>query len=259
MDGTFLREDHQIGAETQVWVKRLSDRGIPVIPVSARPLHGMLPITRSVLPDHLPIVSLNGGYIYHQNNIIRRLHLTEETAARVADLFLREPVSPMYYTDMEWHAHELDAAVLKEQKITPTPVQLESIDSAKQRWLEQQHGPNKILLAGSPDIIESLEQTLKHQFGGALHVSRSQSRYVEIMPAAATKKEAIEFLLPQLQVQPEEIIAFGDNYNDVDMIRFAGLGVAMGNAPEPVKAVADEVTSSNNEEGIARVLERIFG
>lgn len=259
MDGTFLREDHQIGAATQAWVKRLSERGIPVIPVSARPLHGMLPITKVVLPDHLPVVSLNGGYIWQQQQIIRRLHVSAQTAAAVAELFLKEPVSPMYYTDMVWHAHESDAAVLKEQKITPTPVQIEPIETARQRWNTEGHGPNKILLAGDPEIIESLESNLIQQFGAELHVSRSQSRYVEIMPAAATKKEAIEFLLPQLQVQPEEIIAFGDNYNDVDMLRFAGLGVAMGNAPEQVKAIADEVTASNNEEGIAQVLERIFG
>ena len=80
--------------------------------------------------------------------------------------------------------------------------------------------------------------------------------FIEIVHKDANKKNALEYLANKFNIKKEEIISIGDNFNDMDMIQYAGLGVAMGNAPEYLKKTADFVTYSNNEDGVNYVLER---
>ena len=76
MDGTLLKKDHTISEANKNSIQRLLDNGILVIPISARPLHGILPITQKVLPDSIPVVSLNGSYIYHEGEIISQIDIS---------------------------------------------------------------------------------------------------------------------------------------------------------------------------------------
>jgi hydroxymethylpyrimidine pyrophosphatase-like HAD family hydrolase len=78
------------------------------------------------------------------------------------------------------------------------------------------------------------------------------------MHTQASKTSAIQFLINQYGILQHEVIAIGDNYNDKEMIEFAGVGVAMGNAPEEIKRVADFVTDTNNEDGVAKALAHYF-
>ena len=110
---------------------------------------------------------------------------------------------------------------------------------------------------GEAEQIQSLEKLLKRQLPH-LSIHRSKNEYLEIMNKQATKSNAIRFMEKVLNVTQEQVIAFGDNFNDLDMLQYAGLSVAMGNAPEEIKAVAKRVTASNNDDGIALVLNEIF-
>ena len=78
------------------------------------------------------------------------------------------------------------------------------------------------------------------------------------MNNAATKGNAVRFLEKYFGLKTEEVIAFGDNFNDLDMLEHAGLGVAMGNAPDEIKQAANRVTAGNNEDGLALILEEVF-
>ncbi|MNI95067.1 putative phosphatase [compost metagenome] len=78
------------------------------------------------------------------------------------------------------------------------------------------------------------------------------------MTKKASKTSAIEFLCNKLNIEKEEVIAIGDNYNDMDMLQYAGVGIAMGNAPDIVKKKADDITSTNDEDGVAKALEKYF-
>ncbi|MEO7120016.1 MAG: HAD hydrolase family protein, partial [Ginsengibacter sp.] len=81
---------------------------------------------------------------------------------------------------------------------------------------------------------------------------------LEIMNIDASKVNAVKFLTGRYNIKQEEIIAIGDNYNDKEMIEFAGMGIAMGNAPDPVKAAANYITKTNNEDGVSLALARFF-
>jgi Cof subfamily protein (haloacid dehalogenase superfamily) len=109
---------------------------------------------------------------------------------------------------------------------------------------------------GKEEEIESLERSLKNDCSEELTIYRSKPTYLEIMHHTVTKTYAIRFLQEKFNLEQNQIIAVGDNFNDIDMLQYAGLGVAMGNAPEQVKQIADEITSSNDDNGVAKVIQK---
>jgi Cof subfamily protein (haloacid dehalogenase superfamily) len=258
MDGTLLRKDHTVSNITKETIQRLIKKGILIVPISARPLHGMLPITTTVFEADNPIVSLNGGYIFQHNTVTYQAHISIPETSAVHIEVEKEPVSAMYYSQMDWFAQEDTPAVKKEQKITPVPIIIQPFTDTVTFWQRQQSGPNKILIAGDPHVILSLEERLLANHGQDLNIYKSQPRYLEVMNQQASKQKAIQFLIAQYGLQPAEIIAIGDNYNDKGMIEFAGMGVAMGNAPDDIKAAANYVTDTNNHDGVAKALDHFF-
>jgi len=116
---------------------------------------------------------------------------------------------------------------------------------------------HKILVMGDAADILALENRLKPAYP-QLEIHRSKNEYLEIVNRAATKAQAIQFMENRLGVSADEVIAFGDNYNDLDMLRYAGYSVAMGNAPDDIKAQVRHVTASNAEDGLAQALEELF-
>lgn len=258
MDGTLLRKDHTVSSVTKETIQRLTGQGILVVPISARPLHGMLPITKNIFEEDNPIVSLNGGYIFQQNNVTYQAHISIPETSAVHRELDKEPVSAMYYSQMDWFAQKDTDAVKKEQKITEVPITIQPFADTVHFWQQQQTGPNKILIAGDPHVILSLEEKLLASHGQELNIYKSQPRYLEVMSLQASKQKAIQFLIHQYNLQQAEIIAIGDNYNDKGMIEFAGMGVAMGNAPDEIKAAANYVTDTNNHDGVAKALNHFF-
>ena len=258
MDGTLLRKDHTVSNITKDTIRRLMQQGVLIVPISARPLHGMLPITKDVFPDNNPIVSLNGGYIFQEQTVTYQVHVSLPEAAAVHNEVEKQPVTAMYYSQMEWFAQAATDAVKKEQKITDVPIIIQPFTDTLTLWQQQQTGPNKILIAGDPQVILSLEKELLANHSGQLNIYKSQPRYLEVMNLQASKQRAIQFLIAQYGLQQNEVIAIGDNYNDKGMIEFAGKGVAMGNAPDEIKAVADYVTDTNNHDGVAKALDYFF-
>jgi hypothetical protein len=106
------------------------------------------------------------------------------------------------------------------------------------------------------ELLQHLERDLKQSFGGSLYVTRSKPCYLEVMNPQANKALALKLLAEYYGIRQEEVMAVGDSYNDMEMIKWAGLGIAMSNAPEEVKSLADYVTASNQEDGVAKALQR---
>lgn len=258
MDGTLLREDHTVSHTTKQVIQNLIEKGILIIPISARPLHGMLHITKNIFPDDIPVVSLNGSYIYHKRKIIYQVDMPLPGAEAIHDLSEKFPVSAMYYSQMDWYASQETPAIKKEQKITPVPITIQPFTKTMQVWEQKQTGPNKILIAGAPDVILEVEKEMLQQFNGSLNIYKSQPKYVEAMHPDASKVNAMRFIMDMYGIAQNETIAIGDNYNDVGMIEFAGMGVAMGNAPKEIQSNAGFVTDRNNNDGVAKALTHFF-
>src|SRR5947209_289048 len=116
----------------------------------------------------------------------------------------------------------------------------------------------KVAGIGEESTLREKRIELEGIFAGKLYVTQSSFDLVEFLHPEVSKVNALKTIAADLGIAPEEIVAIGDNHNDIGMIRFAGLGVAMGNAHDEVKGSADYVTLSNAEEGVAVVIEKLL-
>ena len=116
----------------------------------------------------------------------------------------------------------------------------------------------KCLIVGDPEPLALLEEKMKKELDGQMNVFRSEPFFLELVPNGIDKAGSLSVLLDKLNMRREELVAVGDGFNDLSMIKFAGLGVAMANAQDIVKESADYITLSNEEDGVASVVERFF-
>lgn len=116
--------------------------------------------------------------------------------------------------------------------------------------------PNKFLISAPSDYLKSQFEDFRLPFGDMLNICTSAPFYIEVTDNGIDKGASLAKLCEQLEVAVEEVIAFGDEMNDLTMLQTAGYGVAMGNAVKPIKLVADVVTLSNDEDGIAHILQK---
>lgn len=117
----------------------------------------------------------------------------------------------------------------------------------------------KCLIVGDPDRLIRTEAELSLRLQGQISVYRSEPYFLELVPMGIDKAQSLSVLLDKLGLTREAMVAMGDGYNDLSMIKFAGMGVAMANAQEPVKQAADYITLSNDEDGVAAAVEELFG
>ena len=251
IDGTLLNSQHQITPKTEEAIKNVLKQGIPFIPVSARPPYAITPYTEQ-LGAQYGMICYSGALILDKNltalySVILAPQDLQKLNALLADF---AHLSISYYAGLDWFCNDVNNNWIK-QESEITGLSAKSI----QGNLTDAH---KILVMGSAEEIQRVEPVLKQALPH-LSIHRSKDEYLEIMNPAATKAKAIQFMEQHLGISAEQVIAFGDNFNDLDMLQYAGLSVAMGNAPDAIKQAAKEVTATNNEDGIALVLNRVFG
>ncbi|PVX39237.1 hypothetical protein C8D76_10659 [Pasteurella langaaensis DSM 22999] len=251
IDGTLLNSQNKITPKTETAIKNVIAKGIPFIPVSARPPYAITPYTEQ-LQTQQAIICYSGALILDKNLTALYSVLIEpqDLIALNQILFNFPNISINHYSGLDWLTNDLT---------NPWALQESHITGLKASSLpEHLTNVHKVLVMGDAPDIQTLEQKLKENLPH-LSIHRSKPEYLEIMNKAATKAKAIRFMERYLNVTADEVIAFGDNFNDLDMLEYAGLSVAMGNAPNEIKQIAKEVTASNNEDGIALILAREFG
>lgn len=255
IDGTLLTTKHTISPKTKQAILACKERKIPFILVSARMPDGIIPIQRA-LTIHDPLVCYGGALIINEDDIRTPLLNISMDASLVTDLYT---LIRKRFPDICFSAYSINTWLVvapenhwirQEQEIAGTPAHPFEFQT------DQSLPPiNKILCMGEPDQITAFEKLLRERKTDATFY-QSKPTYLEITDKKASKAVALDFLIKRSGIRREETMAFGDNFNDIEMLRFAGKGLAMDNAPEGVKAVADGVTSSNNQDGIAAGLKK---
>ncbi|MFX3618188.1 MAG: Cof-type HAD-IIB family hydrolase [Sporolactobacillus sp.] len=261
IDGTLLQSNHQISPKTKQAIQNCRDQGIPFILVSARMPSGILPLQEQ-LGIRAPLVCYGGalllgaaekeeprpalsGFPFPAAIVPRLIHFISERFPSIC-------VS-LYSFDRWIVSNPEDQWIQQEQRIAGTAFERYPFDLIESRSLPLIH---KILCMGTPESINRLQSSLEESAITA-NFHQSKATYLEITEKNATKSAALRKLCSYYNVDPSETLAFGDNFNDLDMLEAAGIGIAMANAPEPVQAAADRVTTSNDEDGIAKALEHI--
>jgi Cof subfamily protein (haloacid dehalogenase superfamily) len=257
IDGTLLNSEHKISKNTKEIIRIASnEKEIPVILVSARMPKGILFLLKE-LNIAQPIICYSGALVIDEkNNILSNISISVSELRQVYNFAKELGIHMSLYKDDEWYIEKMDIWAKQEGDITKsTPNVLNFIDLFNV-WEQEKTGPNKILCMAEADSIKLLDEKMKGYDSNNLNVYPSKPTYLEIMSNSASKTSAIELLCQKFKVQKAEIIAIGDNYNDINMIEFAGLGIAMGNAPEQVKQYADAITLSNDEDGVAEAIKK---
>ena len=258
IDGTLLKSDHTISVPTIEIIQKLQKENVPVVLVSARPLHGITQIADKTGLLDLPIVSLNGALIAIRGKVIFESSIDFNVTSQIYENLKQYDVTPIFYTQSHWFSVKLNEHIVYEQKITDIPITIKPYIYLYQYWQKTGRGPDKILVIGEAHKIKEIENNLIQQFAGHLNIYPSKPTYLEIMNREASKLIALKFILAMYHLKQEEAIAIGDNYNDKEMITFAGMGVAMGNSPDDVKAAADYITDTNDQDGVFKAIKYLM-
>ena len=200
-----------------------------------------------------PAILYNGGRVFDftTGRILHERRLAAESARQALALIRRDSdLQPHLFLDDRVYVercHPLTDAYAEDDGLTCEVV------SAFEALLTGD--PHKILVIGAPVRVETLGVDVQRA-GLAVHTVQSEPTYLEFLPPGISKATALLAMMEALDVEAGEVIAVGDSWNDLEMIEAAGLGVAMGDAPEGVRARADYVCASADEDGVRDVLER---
>ena len=259
LDGTLTNSDKVITPRTYDVLMRAQAAGVRLVLCSGRPTYGIAALARQLKLEE------NGGFVLSCNGA----NIIDWTTG---DLLFRQPLEARFLPQLlelaDAHGLPLltyrgdcilatrnDSVYLDEEaRINQMPVEVATDFIAEASRLEG--GAPKCLIPGDPELLVELEEKMKTIFGDALSISRSAPFFLEIMAPGVGKDHSLARLLAYLALSREQLIAFGDGFNDLTMLRFAGMGVAMANAAEEVKAVADFVTLSNDEDGVGHAVEQ---
>ena len=255
LDGTLTNSKKEITPFTRQTLIEAQRNGMRLVLASGRPTYGIMPLAEILEMKKYNgyILAFNGGKIIECS-----------TNKVIYEQALPDDILPLLYQ----RSAEAGAAILSyngPRILTEAPndeyVQYEAflnkmeVQATDNFLRDLPHPADKCLTVGKPDLLVWLEEELKKEIGERINIYRSEAFFLELVPKGIDKAASISRLLKEIGVEREEVIAMGDGFNDLSMIQYAGLGVAMTNAQEAVKAEADVITQHNNDEdGVAHFL-----
>lgn len=258
LDGTLTNSQKKITRHTQNVLIKAQQQGIKIILASGRPTYGIVPLANELRLDRFGgyILSYNGGEIinWQTKELLYKSLLPDTVLPYLYNCAKENDFAIVTYQD-EYilTEHPDDMYVHKEAFLNK--MQIRRADN----FLEAVNFPIiKCLIVGESDRLSKLEVKMQKHLDGIISVYRSEPFFLELVPPGIDKAQSLAFLLDKTGIKPEEMIACGDGFNDLSMIKFAGLGVAMANAQDIVKESADFITLSNEEDGVAKVVENFI-
>jgi Cof subfamily protein (haloacid dehalogenase superfamily) len=255
LDGTLLTDHHTISAGTKEILTTLHRRNMLICIVTARSPMASLPYYHQLdLPTN-PIICFNGSLIQKEKTIVHDVVLPKWITSELMGLLNDFDIVPSVYKGNQWFAESRHPLLALEAEITKAPLTIVNLEE----FFLNDFQPNKILGIGPPDKINAVEAHIKKSTAYHLNVHRSKPNYLEIMNHNASKKSGVQKVMELYQLAEDRIITIGDNYNDIDMLRFSKTSIAMGNAPDEVKKCASFVTDTNNNDGIRKAIEVLIG
>lgn len=256
LDGTLTNSKKEISAHTREILINIQKQGVTVVLATGRPINGAVDLSRELEMDIYGgyILAFNGGLIQscRSGEVIFRKEIPAEYIPQLGRASRKYQLPIVTYQgDAILTEDTTDKYVRLEAGINKMPVK-ELYDFSA----EIDFPVTKCLMVGDGWYLEEILPGMKKEFGDRLNIFRSEPYFMEITPLGVHKAAGLEALLEYTGIRREELIALGDGYNDISMIQFAGLGVAMENAQPDVKAVADVITDTNDNDGVAHIVEK---
>lgn len=256
VDGTLLNSEKVVTPRTRSALLKAQQMGVHVVLASGRPTNGVQPLAEELELNKYGgyFLSYNGGQIFN---------------AQTGELMFERRIDPVMIPYLYKKAQEKGFAIFTYHKdfiLTDSPDNIhvkEEAELNKMRIIKADNfaeaidfSPCKcILTSDKEEDLISLENNWKRRLNGVLEAFRSEDYFLEVAPQFINKGNTLAVLMEMLKVDKEEVVAIGDGVADVSMLQLAGLSVAMGNARDSVKACADVMTLSNDQEGVALAIE----
>ena len=260
MDGTLLGNNHKVTDENKTALQKVIKSGINVTLATGRAFDSAK-CNVDFLKEDMPIIACNGSLIREQNgNIIYSNKIDTRTCLNILDVLDKydiyyqcNSIDSMLSKKIEGREDRLSVFLGSETEVIVKDDLREEIfkkDILKFVIIEEKNrGLGDVY---KRQILDEIRKELRKVQG--IKITSSWPNNIEVMNEGVDKGNAVKILAEKMNIDREDIIAFGDNYNDIEMIKFAGLGVAMGNAEELIKQEADYVTDTNQDSGVAKAI-----
>lgn len=252
LDGTLLNSRHALSARNRRAIESAQQQGVEVVLATGKTRHAAEDLIDSLGIDS-PGIYMQGLITYNADGSVRtRIVMAKESVSRVISLGEEFGFGALVYSDNRTFAPRVDDFAIKMteygephvETVAAWPQLLDSFDI------------NKVVLYGEEDQVAALRGALDARLAGAVHVTRANvDGMIEVLPPNTSKGGAVKTLLEELGIDPSNALAAGDGENDIEMLQAVGIGVAMGNATQMLKDVADVIVPNNDEDGVAIALE----
>jgi Cof subfamily protein (haloacid dehalogenase superfamily) len=260
IDGTLLSKERIPSPALRKEVTRITAQNIPFILISSRMPSAMYHIQEDLNIKNTPIICYNGGLVLVDNKSIHSTEIHVSILEIIAELNTEKKFHISLYNNNDWYVEEMDFWAKREEnntKVTPTTKPIEAV---LEDWKTNNKGAHKVMCMGDKEELDIVMESLTLAFPDELHLYRSKDTYIEIANKEISKLTGIKTLLdnsyPNLSL--ENCIAFGDNFNDIEMLTAVKMGVAVQNAKEEVLAIANDVTDTNHNDGVAKAIQKHF-
>lgn len=259
IDGTIAGESNQIRNPVKQAIRAVLAKGIPVAIATGRMYRSALRFHQDI-GSNLPLIVYQGALIKDPatDKILRHQPVPKKMALQLLDYFeqpeLRSLLSVHFYIDDRLYVRE----ITKETQIYADRSGIEPIPVGDLRRVLNDEPTKVLALSDDREAIEHLLGTLRQQYTPAeLYLTTSVATFFEATNPWANKGAAVRYLAEEvLGLQASNVMAIGDNFNDLEMLEYAGVGVAMGNAPTQVQAIASWVAPDVEEDGVAAAIEK---
>ncbi|MBD2666663.1 cof-like hydrolase [Richelia sinica FACHB-800] len=261
IDGTIAGHSNNINQSVKDAIAAVQAKGIQVAIATGRMYRSALRFHQEI-GSTLPLMAYQGAWIQDPNTgeVLRHWSVSREISHQLLDYFeqpeWRSLLSIHCYINDQLYVREISKATkfyAKRSNIKPIPV-------GDLRQVLEKETTKVLALCDDVQLVQRLLSDLRRQYTPAqLYLTTSVDTFLEATNPVANKGKAVAYLAETiLGLQRDNVMTIGDNFNDIEMIQYAGLGVAMGNAPEPVQAIADWVAPSIDFDGVVTAIEKFL-
>lgn len=264
IDGTVTNTEKEVTDRTREAVIQIQKKGVKVVLASGRPPQGVYPVARTLGLGKYDsfLLAFNEGRIIRLNTgeCVFEKRLPRHIPKRLCKDAQKYGIGMAAYGDRVIYAGTVPDKYLElESRISRLPIEYHENFGTDFDFAADGFAANQCILTGEPEVLERVEPILFQRYFHEAQLFHSEPFYLEVSPKNVDKAYGLKYLLRALGLPREKMVCCGDSYNDIRMLQYAGVGIAMKNAPEDVKMVADTVTERDNDhDGVAEVIERFF-
>jgi len=255
LDGTLLTSEKTISQKTKDVLYKLREKGMKIIIATGRTYVSLKPY-RDMLGLDTPVVCFNGGKLVDgSGNVVFEIPIKGEIAIKCIEIAKGLGIHTNYYQNEVWYieeGQENSEEVKIYQEISDLPFEVKKIEEF------ENYDMTKLLFVGENEVLKVLDKKLEEEIGDKIHRAFSKKFFLEIMDKTVNKGETLLKLFEMEGINKDKVIAFGDGWNDLEMLQIVGEGVVMGNADKELMEIIGNTCDTNDNDGIGKYLEKFL-